>query len=443
MKETILSRIKELGGNIDNVKGKSLQEDLLTITFNTVLYQKPTDSPWAKAEDEEPIYGIGDFIEQNKNLLELQLGNKYREDELTSNLSLLESTNVISAPVGYQNKTTYRVNDLYFKSKYLYKFKKIKLSGELNFHQVFNFLQNENTIKEQKPFFINPKIGFSWVINNRNKISSYYSYNKTNASIIDVYINYLLTGFRSFSKGINELNQLNTSNLRFNYNLGNWNDRFFANISMFYNVNHDFFSSNVNLNQNYVQVNKVLIKDRKLIGIAVNADYYFRFINSILKLKTGYVKSEYKNTINNSILREIITKNYNYGLELRSSFRGFFNYHLGIEWKDIQIKIIENNSFVDNVSFLDLSFAFNKSLNSKIKLEHYSFGNLKVNNKYTFLDFESSYKLIKDKLAMELVGKNLFNVKQFRDSNISDIGTSTTEYNLLPRSILIGLEYRF
>ena len=70
MKNTILNRIKGLGGNIGNVKGKSLQEDLLSITFNTVLYQKPTDSPWAKAEDEEPIYGIGDFIDQNKDLLE-------------------------------------------------------------------------------------------------------------------------------------------------------------------------------------------------------------------------------------------------------------------------------------------------------------------------------------------------------------------------------------
>lgn len=385
------------------------------------------------------------LLNRNKsgNLLELQLGNKFRGDEIRSNLFLQEDTNIISTPVGYQNKTTYRVNDLYFKSKYLYKFKKIKLSGELNFHQVFNFLQNGNTVKEQYPFFINPKIGFSWTINDRNKFSSYYSYNKTNASIIDVYNNYLLTSFRSFSRGINELNQLSTSSLKFNYNLGNWSDRFFANVSMFYNINHDFFSSDVNLNQNYVQLNKVLIKDRKLIGVIANTDYYFKFINSILKFKTGYVKSEYKNTINNSSLREIITKNYNYGLELRSSFRGIFNYHVGTEWKDIQVKITENNSFVDNVSFVDLSFVFNNKFNSKIKLENYTFGNLKVNNKYTFLDFESVYTLDKDKLTLELVGRNLFNVKQFRDSNVSDIGTSTTEYSLLPRSILLGLEYRF
>ena len=68
MKKEILERIKQLGGNIDNVKGNSLCEDLLSIKFDTVLYQRPTDSPWAKAEDEEPIYEIGDFINENEEL---------------------------------------------------------------------------------------------------------------------------------------------------------------------------------------------------------------------------------------------------------------------------------------------------------------------------------------------------------------------------------------
>ena len=68
MKKEILEQIKKLGRNIDNVKGNSLQEDLQSITFDTVLYQRPTDTPWATAEEEEPIYGIGDFINQNESL---------------------------------------------------------------------------------------------------------------------------------------------------------------------------------------------------------------------------------------------------------------------------------------------------------------------------------------------------------------------------------------
>ncbi|WP_299246800.1 hypothetical protein [uncultured Aquimarina sp.] len=68
MNQSIINRIQELGGNVDNIKGESLEDDILSITFDTVLYQKPTDTPWSKAEDEEPIYGIGEFVDENMDL---------------------------------------------------------------------------------------------------------------------------------------------------------------------------------------------------------------------------------------------------------------------------------------------------------------------------------------------------------------------------------------
>jgi len=68
MKKEILEKIQQLGGNIDNVKGNSLVDDILSITFNTVLYQKPEDTPWQTAEQAEPIYGIGQFINENEAL---------------------------------------------------------------------------------------------------------------------------------------------------------------------------------------------------------------------------------------------------------------------------------------------------------------------------------------------------------------------------------------
>lgn len=68
MKKEILEKIQQLGGNIDNVKGNSLADDILSITFNTVLYQKPEDTPWQTADQAEPIYGIGQFINENEAL---------------------------------------------------------------------------------------------------------------------------------------------------------------------------------------------------------------------------------------------------------------------------------------------------------------------------------------------------------------------------------------
>lgn len=70
MKQEILDRLKELGGNIDQVKGNSIVEDLLSISFNTVLYRRPIDTPWATADETEPIYGIGKFVDDNKDLFD-------------------------------------------------------------------------------------------------------------------------------------------------------------------------------------------------------------------------------------------------------------------------------------------------------------------------------------------------------------------------------------
>lgn len=68
MKQEIINRIKQLGGNVTNVKGTSLSEDLCAITFNTALYKKPEDTPWLSAEDTEPIEGL--YGAQNETYIE-------------------------------------------------------------------------------------------------------------------------------------------------------------------------------------------------------------------------------------------------------------------------------------------------------------------------------------------------------------------------------------
>ena len=211
---------------------------------------------------------------------------------------------------------------------------------------------------------------------------------------------------------------------------------------MLYSKNHDFFSTNTRLNQNFTQATKILIKDRVFISINSKLNYYFKSISSNLKLDVGYTKSEFKNIINDVNVRNVISNNYGFGLELRSGFEGFFNYHIGKKWNRNEVEIM-NNSFANNVSFLDLYFVVNKKLDFQFLLERYYFGNSETYKTYNFLDFDARCKLVKNKLTLVITGKNLFNMKKFTDFSISDIGNSTTEYRLLPRFVLLKMEYRF
>ena len=387
------------------------------------------------------------YLDRKKNghLLELQLGNEYREDRLGNELRFRESGNIQSPPPGYENDTRYSVNDLYAKAKYLYKWEDLKLTGAVGAHQLFNNLEQSGTSDSEQPFFINPRLDASYKINRKNRIGIGASHNTTNAGILDVYDQYVLTSFRSLNRGAGDFNQLEASSLNFNYQLGNWSDQFFASLNVGYRTDHDFFSTNSLLQPNFSQTEKIVIEDRENLNVNASMDYYFGALSSNLKLKAGYSESDFKNIINNSSLREVESANYNLSLEMRSAFDGVFNYHIGTTWAWSEVESSGfKNSFVDNNSFLDLSFVFSEQFDLQVKSERYFFGNINDgDNTYYFLDLDARYNLKDSPFSFSFMARNLTNTEQFRTSSINDVSSSTVSYRLLPRYLLLNVKYRF
>ncbi len=378
------------------------------------------------------------------SLLELKIKDQLRIDDLQSRFELLDGSNSISAPQGYQNNMVYTSNDLSFSGKYSLKLNKFTLLLQSDFHQLFNQLKNDAVVSSQRPFYLVPKLGLELKINSKNKIVSSYSYTTTNAGILDVYSGYLQTGFRSFSKGLEVFNQLNASNAVLNYSYGNWGDKFFSNTFLLYAKNNDFYSTNSFVSQNFSQSEKIIIKDRAFLSLSSSVDRYFKPIKSNLKVNFGATKTNFKNSVNNSNLREVKNFSADYGFELRSGFKGFFNYHIGSKWNYNQVKTSTAIAFTDNMSFFDLSFMFSDTFNVQLQSERYFFGNLnKDSNKYYFLDLEARYVVKENKLTFFLSGNNLFNTQTFKNYSVSDISISKTEYRLQPRYVMLKMEYRF
>ena len=380
----------------------------------------------------------------NQNLFEIKAGNQIRIDDLKTQFELLNNNVSLSLPIDYQNNLKYTTNDLYLSIKYLFKIKNFKILTQSDFHQIFNQFENLGIKDNQKPFFIIPKIGLDWMINEKNKIFTTYSYNTTNTGVLDIYSGFVQTGFRSLSKGLQEFNQLNSSSAILNYTYGNWGDKFFANTFILYSKNNDYYSTNSIVIQNYSQTEKIIIKDRNFLSISSNIDYYFNPIKSNLKVNLSGTKTDFKNILNNSNLREVSNLGAEYGFELRSSFKGFFNYHFGSKWNYNQVKTTNTNNFTDNISFFDLSLRFNHKFNLQLQSERYFFGNLdKESNQYYFLDAETHYVVKENKLTFFLSANNLFNTKTFKNYSITDVDISKTEYKLQPRYVLLKIEFRF
>ena len=213
---------------------------------------------------------------KNKNLLEVKLGNAYRNDDLRSEFDLLEGDILLDRPENYQNNLAYAVNDLYANSQYQFTFNKFSVTTKLGVHQLFNSLNIDNETNSQMPFFINPGIQTEWDINKKNRICFSYNLNRTNADVLQVYPGFILTSFNSFKSNREGFNQLDTSSFMFNYQLGNWTDRFFAMATFLYNQNHDFFSSNSYITQDFEQTQNMLIKDRKLFSAFSTIDYFIK-----------------------------------------------------------------------------------------------------------------------------------------------------------------------
>lgn len=388
----------------------------------------------------------GHYLDRKKNgnLVELRVGNTLRIDGLDNELRFRENGQTTTTPQGYQNRTRYTVNDLFAQGKYLVNLQDWKITGALDTHLISNDLQLATSSSSQNVFFINPSLQINYEINRRNNVSFSASQNRTNARLLEVYDQFILTGFRSFNRGAGDFNQLDNTNLNATYTLGNWTDRFFATASINYTKNHDFFSTNSVLAQNFSQSTTIVIKDREAINLNLTTDYYFKNISSNLKLRGALGRSNFKNVINNSDLRDVEQTTVSGGAEMRSAFSGFFNYHVGTDYDWTQVATTQANSFLNNRTFLDLSFSFTERITAIVKGERFYFGNINEgNDTYYFIDADLRYSKEKSNWSYGLTARNLANIQQFSNSFVNDFASSTISYRLLPRYVLFQTTFRF
>jgi hypothetical protein len=69
MKKTIIDRIEALGGKVGEPQAQTLFRRLASIDIPVPLYRAPVDTPWATADQQEPIPGLRDYVGKHRSLM--------------------------------------------------------------------------------------------------------------------------------------------------------------------------------------------------------------------------------------------------------------------------------------------------------------------------------------------------------------------------------------
>lgn len=385
------------------------------------------------------------YVNKLKSNLDINIGASQRKDHLDSNLIFKEANaSTLNIERSYLNNFSYDFIDLFLKANYKYKLsKKLVLRTGLEAHQLFTTVNSENNVLKERPFYVIPNIGLTWKINKKNIVSTLYKYKTENAPFESLYEGYLLTNYRNFKRGFGEFQQFNGNFFMSNYTLGDWSSSFLVNATFLYQNDDNYKSTNSLITPNFTQTSTILLGDKEFYSLSVSIDTFIDFISSNLKLNLNSSKSDIQNIVNDSQLRNVESTSHLYGVELRSAFASIFNFHLGTKWTYTKVNTTIENTNIDNLSFLDVDFIFSKKLSFHLKNERYYFGNLQTNNSFYFSDFNAQYTIKENKLKLKLSANNIWNTNKFTNFYIGDVSSINNSYRLLPRYLLLKIDFRF
>lgn len=373
-----------------------------------------------------------------KSLLEIKSGFLNSENYLESYLQGTSDDSDV-----FENDLLYKTQEFYIVPKYATTWKNLTLSGALGISQYLRQLTLDYGEEKKRPFVINPQIGLNWQINGTNKILTQYAHSINYIDLPNIAPSYIIRDYRSLAKGTPRLAALEASRVLINYTSGNWGDRFFANVFFNYTKRNDYLSTRSIITSEVEKTEKILFENQDLFNLSSSMDQYLDFLSSNLKLKTSYSTTAFESFVNNKLIG-VEAENYSLGFEFKTAFSADLNFHLGSEWMRSNILSTENFRTTQNFSFVDLMYTPNNRLNLSLRTEAYKLTDTFSDSDLTyFLNFNARYSVLKNKLSLQFHGQNLTNTKNYINAFSNELGTVETTYRLIPRYLLLKLDYRF
>lgn len=415
-------------------------EDLFQVGSISDVYQR--------AENNLQYLGItSHYVRKQKNsdFMELAFSNEYKMQELATDLVLHGTDGTDIRPSGFSNRLDFDSNNAHIMTKYTIKRRKWEWTPQLHTAFIHTRLRSYGSVQSRNNLFFSPRVLAKWTPHRKGKLEATLSFQQSSADLMEVVPNYYTTGIRNFMKGLNDIVKLNNSGTVLTYTHGNMLDKFFANLSMGYNILFDYISTRSVLNTNFNLNEQLVLKNKKTTFYKAQFNYYVKPLNGNLRLDIGANFAAYETSISGIGNRKIRSGSHEYGLSYRSVWKYWLNIHTGSRMQLSSFSSESTNRLINTYSFLNAFFKVSENIQASLKNEAYRFGSFlsEVPGTYYFSDFSFAYDAKKIKARFSINAKNLLNNRHFRSATVTDTYRSLIEYRLLPRYIALGFDYSF
>jgi hypothetical protein len=376
-----------------------------------------------------------------KSNINVTLGNTNSHQNFNSSIfQILDNgdRNNLVAPEN-NNKVTYDFNDVFVGLHYKF------LSGKFTFTPGFSAhyynMDNAQLGTNYKQNFskILPDFYALYQIKKSETLTYTFALNNNFTDINNLVMGNVLSGYSSLYNGNRFLENSTTQlhSLRyFKYSMYNL-ENIFANIS--YSKVTDAVKSRIvfdNVNQTLTPYNSNLADET----ISANGAYGRSFLR-FYKVSAGIGLNWSKfNNIQNGNVTTQESFMQNYTLRASTNYRALPNLEVGYNFV---VNDYAGSKFYTDKPFAKLDYYFLDSFSFVAEYEFYHYYNSSktVENEYDFLNASLIYQKKNSKFEYKIGATNILNTKTLNDDSFNQYRTTTSQYRVQPRYVILTLKY--
>lgn len=381
----------------------------------------------------------------NKSRYHIVIGGQFIKTPFSSLLSNTFANDIITL-----SKNEIEVNQSMYYISYLHIFliKNLKITPSFKINYMNQNIKNyelENLIEKNNLTF-EPNLTFKYKLNEISALITSINNSKNPISEEYLYSNQIQTTNRIKQNNIPTLEIQNSLNFSSLYMINNLYKQFQINLGFNYNQIKGNIFSKMNIDNNSTVITNFYLDEKtKNMNYNLLLEKYISPIESIVRFKTVYSFSKYKNIINNSDIRNNKTKFIDSEIFIKTAFDIFVNFENSFQLN--QNQSFSNNELVTKNTQINNTFKIiikrQKKWFTLLTSDFYIPNSSKMRENYLFLDSTFKYVTKSKIFEFNLSVKNILNKRFYTETLTTDYNYTTNQYNLLSRTILVNLIYNF